>query len=144
MKTIATALFVVMLSGCACWSSDAKNSPGCIVAHDVVDCTVDAVKEYAPIFGTILAGIISSGVPADQIPWDTIVSQVEALGIKDGGCFLAELKNLLFGAKGASPAFLTVRKSVGDALNSYKMKKFNTLNVRFKIIDKASGKAVEI
>ncbi len=141
---VGIALAGVSLPGCACWTQDAqKNTTGCIVAHDVVDCTTSGIVSVLPYFASIVGRLISGGVSPKNIPWSDIVAQAEAMGIKDGGCFLAELKNLLFptGEPTASPELMIMRQSLEDALVSYKMKHFGNNQVKFKIKDK-SGREV--
>lgn len=148
--------FLFSLSGCACWTDASKNNtPGCIVAHEIVDCSVGAVESAMPYFVNIIGGLINGGVDPSNIPWDNIVKQAEAMGIKDGGCFLAELKNQFFGpaaeepmrmAMGSSMAgtkLSALRQKTTDLLTDYKVKHLSA-NVRFRIKDAATGKVVEL
>jgi len=146
MKTMALllgiALASISLPGCACWTDQAKaNDPGCIIAHDIVDCTTSTIKDALPFFAQIVLGLISGGTNPNNIPWDSIEAQAEGMGIKDGGCFLAELKNLLFGSPTATPELMASRKAMNDVLDSYKQKHFGSLTVKFKIKTK-DGKEV--
>lgn len=137
-------LAATALSSCACWTDQAKmNTPACIVAHDIVDCTTSAVESALPYFANIIFSLIGGGMDPNNIPWDGIVTQAEAMGIKDGGCFLAELKNLIFGHPAYSQAYAASRKAVDDALTAYKVKHFGSAAVKFKIKDK-SGKEVTL
>lgn len=136
MKTVAL-LLTLSLAGCACWTDEAKkNTTGCIIAHDIVDCTTATIKDSLPFFVSIVGGLISGGVDPNNIPWGDIETQAEGMGIKDGGCFLAELKNLIFGKPGASEHLLAKRKMLNDALDKYKQRHFGSVAVRFKIKDK--------
>lgn len=149
MKTICVALLTALLittaSGCGCFTdAQKKNTTGCIVLHDLIDCTTAAVKDSVPYFAQIIGGLISGGTPADQIPWDDIEKQAAAMGIKDGACLLAELKNLLFSAPTASPESMSKRKLLSDSLEKYKQKHFNNRNVKIKIIDRRTGKIIEV
>lgn len=131
---LGIALMSIALPGCACWSDvSKKNDVGCIIAHDIVDCTTGAVESALPFFANIVMGLISGGTDPNNIPWNDIESQAETMGIKDGGCFLAQLQNLIFGKPSASPMMLAARREVSGRLSSYKQKHFGSVNVKFKI-----------
>ncbi len=142
---MAKICFIVMglfLGGCACWTNQQKmNTPACVVAHDVVDCTTNDVAGELPYFASIIGKLLSGGMNPNNIPWSDIVAQAEGMGIKDGGCLLAQLKSLLFGSPGGSQEFMATRKTLGDILEQYKMKHFGSTKVQFKIKDK-DGKVV--
>lgn len=146
MKNILVVL-TLFTASCACFNDEAKkNTPGCIVLHDLIDCTVGAVKEHIPYFAQIVGNLISGGMSTDQIPWDEIAKQAEAMGIKDGICFLSELKNLIFANTKMKSSVDYSRKmtAIGDALDAYKLKHFGTRAVRVRIIDRETGKAVDL
>lgn len=135
--SVSLAGFLLALAGCACWTDAEKaKTPGCVVLHDIVDCTTGSVKDALPYFASIVGGLISGGVDPNNIPWGDIETQAEAMGIKDGGCFLAELKNLIFSKLAATPALMANRKALDDVLSSYKQKVFGSTSVKFKIKDK--------
>jgi hypothetical protein len=138
MKTMALLLGIAIasltLTSCSCWTDQAKaNDPGCIIAHDVVDCTTGAVEGALPYFASIVMGLITGGTDPNNIPWDNIETQAESMGVKDGGCFLAELQNLIFGKPSASPTMLAARREVSSRLSAYKQKHFGNTTVKFKI-----------
>lgn len=142
MKTFLLAA-LMLTGGCACWTDQEKmNTPTCIAVHDLVDCTTSSVESYAPYFASIIGQLISGGVDPNNINWDDIGAQAAAMGIKDGGCFLAELKNLIFSKAAASPALMVSHKAVGDALITYKLKHFGTATVKFKIKTKDGKEAI--
>ena len=129
---IGLAGFLLALPGCGCWTDQAKaNTPACVVAHAVVDCTVSAGKTYGPDFITVI-GKLLQGMPVGQIDWAAIETSAEALGLKDGGCFLAEMKNLVFTKATGPAAEESARQAVG-VLDTYKKRKFGDPNVKFKI-----------
>lgn len=142
MKTIAL-LFSLTFAGCSCWTNQAEsNTPGCILEHDIVDCTTGAFKSSLPYFAKIVGGLISGGIDPNNIPWGDIETQAEEIGLKDGGCFLAELKNLLFNKPATSPALVANRKALADALDVYKQRHFGNTVVKFKIKDKDGREAL--
>jgi len=134
LHSLIIGFLLVSLSGCACWTDKEKmNTPACIVAHDVVDCTLSAVEGSIPYFVNIIGSLINGGMDPNNIPWDDIATQAEAMGIKDGGCLLAELKQLVFSKMQASPAMASASKKLSDTLDAYKKKHFGNTSVKFKI-----------
>jgi hypothetical protein len=139
---LALGGFFLALPGCACWTDASKrNEPACVVAHAIVDCTVEAGKAYGPALVPAIVGLIT-GNPGG-VDWGAIEKAAEAMGLKDGGCFLAELKQLLFNqSSSGNQAALAVARAVNDHLDSYRKKHFGDTNVKFKLIDKTTGKVV--
>lgn len=140
MKTLILAA-VILTGGCACWTdASKKNDIGCVVAHAVVDCSTSAVEtDYAP-FIQIVTKLIA-GNPGG-IDWNQIKQAAEAMGLKDGGCFLAELQNQLFNNQMVSPQMATAYQALHDSLSAYKADRLKDPSIKFKITDKASGKEV--
>lgn len=142
LMAVIVALLTLSMSGCGCWTDQQKmNTTGCIVLRDLVDCTSGAVTGALPYFASIVGGLISGGTDPNNIPWGDIETQAAGMGIKAGGCFLAELKDLVFHKPSATPAAMAKRKAVEDSLSAYKLKHFGRTNVKFKIKDKDGREA---
>jgi hypothetical protein len=54
--------FGLTASGCACWGAKA-NEPACIVAHQSVDCSTDAMKTLIPQGAAILTALFAGQTP---------------------------------------------------------------------------------
>jgi hypothetical protein len=50
------------LSGCACWGAKA-NEPACIVAHQSVDCSTDAIKSLIPQGAALVLALFQGQTP---------------------------------------------------------------------------------
>lgn len=120
------------MSGCACWTdATKKDTPACVAEHDVVDCTEGAVEAVLPALAQIVLGFITQGIAVD---WSAVTVDAENLGLKDGGCLLAEIQQLLDSAPpSASPALLANRKTFQPAFTAFKTKHFGSTLVKFKV-----------
>jgi hypothetical protein len=126
---VGIAMFMT-LPGCACWTDETKkNTPACVAEHDVVDCTEGAVEAVLPALAQIVLGFITQGIAVD---WSAVTADAESLGLKDGGCLLAEIQALL-NTPSATPAMVAVRRSASDTFGNYKTKHFGTRLVKFKV-----------
>lgn len=141
MKNILVLLLSLSFAGCACWTdASKKNDIGCVVAHAVVDCSTSTVEtDYAPFIQIITK--LLAGNPGG-IDWNQIKQAAEAMGLKDGGCFLAELQNALFSNQMVSPQMVAAYQAIQTALTAYKAEKLKDPSVKFRLVDKATGKEV--
>lgn len=128
VAAIIPILFVpsfVLLSSCACWQPEHRNDPGCVIVHQIIDCTGDNLP--TSIAGVILAYISGTASP----DWNFVLAQLENAGVKDGGCILAQLLNDYAAKPGAAPEKAKA-KSMSDMLVSFKAK-LGIPDVKYKV-----------
>jgi len=134
---IAVPLAGVLLASCACFGPEKKDSLGCIIVRQIIDCTVDVVKDLAPS----VAGIVGSYINGAGTPdWDALLVRLEALGIRDAGCILAQLENDFITKPQSGPDAAMKAKGAMDAFAQWKAKHGISSDVKFKIM--AGGKEV--
>lgn len=132
-KIYAFLLGIALLttSGCSCWTDQTKvNTPACVAAHDVVDCTEQAVSSVITPIADIVLSFITQGLAVD---WGAITTDVENMSLQDGSCLLAEIQAMLNAHPSASPAMLTARRSLNDAFGNYKTKHYGSRLLKFKV-----------
>lgn len=81
---------VLFATGCGtyCWQAAHVQEKGCVVVHQIVDCTEMGVISVGPA----LAALVRSFVTGGQVDWTQVAAIAKSLGFKDGGCFLADLE----------------------------------------------------
>ena len=108
---------LIGMTSCACWTPEHRNDKGCAVLHQIIDCTTDVIKDLAPS----VVGIITNSINGNSSPdWDGLLQRLEGMGIKDGGCILAQLENDFITKPGASPEHMLKAKQVSSMLEKFK------------------------
>lgn len=126
------------LAGCACWTPEHRNDKGCAILHQIIDCTTDVIKDLAPSVVGIITGAISGNASPD---WDALYTRLEAMGIKDGGCILAQLENDFITKPAASPDHMMKAKQVSSMLSKFK-DHYQLQDVKYCFTPKGSDKKV--
>jgi len=104
----------LLASGCSCFKPETRNTPGCAILHNIIDCTVDAITGgLAQSAQAIVAQYINGNASVD---WDGLLASLEAAGIKDGGCILAQLENQFVGKMKAGNGDAAKTGQVSQAL----------------------------
>ena len=124
---LVLAMLTLLLPGCYCWEAAHVREPKCVVAHQVVDCTVNSITSLAPSLIGVFTGLIRNG----QMNWDQVAQSAEGMAFKDAGCFLGALENDFLKKASASPLMAPKAKMVSDGFIQWKMKN-NALGVKFK------------
>lgn len=128
MKNLLLALLLLNVTSCGCWGEN-SNSKACVVARQIVDCTVDAAKNLGPV----AAGILETYVIGNADPdWAAIDLRLEGAGVADAGCILAQLENDFFAKSGASAMYAAKAKGVSSHFTTWKTA-HGLGNVKFKI-----------
>lgn len=126
---IAAALFAAVLSvsGCYCWQPAHRNETACVVAHQTVDCTVDAVKDLViPIAGLVMVYVQGTSTP----DWGSILQRLEGLGLRNAACVLAQLEKDF--AKPAAGPVQAKAKDVRDQVMAWRLS-HDLVGVQFKL-----------
>lgn len=77
-------------ASCQCWQPQHKNDVGCIVLHQIIDCTTGEIVQL----GSPVASVIETYIAGQtSVDWGALEGALEAAGIKDTGCILAQLEN---------------------------------------------------
>lgn len=85
---------VSVLTGCACSSEAHRNDTVCVIAHDIVDCTESGVIAVAPQFLPVVLALVNQLTGGDgSVDWASVEASLLSLGLRDGGCILAELES---------------------------------------------------
>lgn len=146
MKTLFKfSLFVITLltlPSCACWKPEHRNDPQCAIIHGIVDCTESSVIALLPQFKPVVQQLIAEATGADgKVDWTVVEKGFGALGVKDGGCILADIEKdyLESTPPGAPPEQLAARASFKANFDTYRAKKWP--GVKFRVL-KSDGAAV--
>ena len=138
MKPIQTLLLILVLfgialpqGGCACWQPAHAQDKQCVVLHQVIDCTETAAATLGPILAGILSAFVLQGNVS--VDWTAIEQYLEAAGIRDGGCLLAQLENDIIGKAQGSPEKMERAKVVGNVFRTWK-EKMGVSDVKFRVI----------
>jgi len=118
-------LYPMAVSSCACWAEKA-NTKECIIARQVVDCTVGSIKDAGKSFIPVIISLISGGSP----DWGAILTQLEGAGLANAGCIITMLQND-FSPK-AKAMDSEKRKAMDEAIAAWRAK--NLPNVQFKVL----------
>lgn len=131
-------LFLVAVPGCGCFQAEHRNDPVCAILNQVVDCTESSVvantNQFKPLVQALIAKATGQG---GQIDWSQVELALGGIGVKDGGCILADVeKDYLTPANTPqtpmlSPALLAAKASYHENFTVYRNKKWP--NVRFKV-----------
>jgi hypothetical protein len=143
-------LFLAILSfallsqaGCTCFQPAHRNDPGCAILNDIVDCTESAVEANVGQFEPVILQLIAKATGADgKIDWTSVDAGLVDVGVKDGGCTLAQIE-LDYGTPtakmSASPKIMAAKESYHAGFAEYRSKRWP--NVKFKV-KKADGTTV--
>lgn len=131
VSKVATLLpfvfFGGLLSSCQCWQPAHQNDVGCVVLKQIIDCTQGAGAGLVPV----VTGIIENQIQGQtSVDWADVEARLEAAGIKDGGCILANLEND-FIAKATGPQPMGSPLGVPEAV-APKLKAVQDLFAQFK------------
>lgn len=143
MKSVVIAIALLFslttLSGCSCWTPEKRNDPACAVLHQIIDCTTDVVMSN---LGPAVIGMIQTYVSdPNQTPnWDGLVAALEAAGIKDGGCLVAQIQADYLTKPAMGTAYQASATAAKNALSQYKARHKLT-GVQYKV-KTSSGKIV--
>lgn len=128
-------LGVLFISGCQCFQAAHRNDPGCAVVHQIVDCSEATVVALLPELKPLVLSIIQKYTNGDgTVDWVAVGKEVGVLGIKDGGCVLADIQNDYLTNKTAGPK----AKAYLDGIASYRAQHWP--GVKFKFV--VDGKTV--
>jgi len=128
----------LVLPSCACDAPEKRNTIGCAVLHQVIDCTVDAALSN---LGPAAAAIIAQATSGGPVNWDNLLASLEGAGIKDGGCLIAQLQNDFAIKAASSPQHADNMKAGQSALTRYKIKN-KLVGVKYRVKG-TDGKTVE-
>lgn len=117
MRTAIVSLLLVLsllaLPSCATCREDAhRNDLACWAQGAVISCAGDSVvPEVLPLLLQLVAAVTA---PDGAVNWATVEGTLVGMGVRDGGCLLAALKDKLDGLKtsASSPA---ARRAWADA-----------------------------
>lgn len=148
MKNLLLALIAILLApiaGCRCFKPEHRNEPACAVLNQVVDCTESAVvtniAQFKPLLQQVIALATGQG---GQIDWSKVEQALTGMGIKDGGCIMADLEKD-FMTPASTPminqTLAATRASYHDNYKSYRAKRWP--NISFKV-KKAGGGTVTL
>ena len=141
MKAILVGL-TVLLASCACFKPETRNNPECAILNQIVDCTESAVMALAPQFLPIIKQLLAEATGAGgQIDWTRVEKALISIGIKDGGCILAELAKDFLTPPGPNPQaeppeVMAMKKSFNENYTTFRQKKWP--GIKFKV-KKADG-----
>lgn len=129
-------LFALTLPSCTCFQPAHRNDPGCAVLNQVVDCTEANVEALIPQFKPIVLELIAKATGADgTIDQAALDQSLIALGVKDGGCILADIENDYVnkptGATALPPRETKMRASYHQTFQDYRAKKWP--GIKFKV-----------
>ena len=153
MKTILTVLLltslIIIVPGCKCLQPEHRNDPICVVLHtlegDLIDCTKDAAISTIPQFEPIVIELIAKVTGSDgKIDWPAFEASLGSLGIKDGGCLLADIEKQYIdpsAVKALPPHMMLARQSYRENFATFRQKKWP--GVKFKV-KRADGTTVVI
>lgn len=127
-------LLSLSLSGCYCWQAAHEQEPKCVAAHQVVNCTEDALAAVLPYVIPIVSDLITGSNP----DWNSVEQRLEAAGFANGGCILTALENDFLTKAQASPEQAA---NADAALHKLKMH-FNAMDVKFCFKPKGATQAV--
>lgn len=141
MKNLLLIPILFFITSCGCFKPETRNDPKCAVINQIVDCTEQAVMQnimqFKPLVQSLIAAATGQG---GQIDWSKVELGLAGIGVKDGGCILADLeKDYLTPATGLQalpPAAMAARASYHENYHSFRAKKWP--NVKFKV-KKADG-----
>jgi len=131
------ATLSLLLSSCYCWEPAHVQEPKCVIAHQIVDCTVGSITSLAPSLIGVFRDLINSG----QMDWGQVGQTAAGMGFKDAGCFLAALENDFISKAKASPAMAPKAKMVSDGFIDWKVKQ-GVVGVRFKLKNEAGAEVL--
>lgn len=79
-------------AACACTTPAQRNDAVCVLERHTVDCTVAEVTAVAPQFLPVLGTLVGFLTGEDgTVDWDRLGTVAAGMGLRDGGCILAEL-----------------------------------------------------
>lgn len=138
--------FFLFMTGCVCFQPAHRNDPQCAVLNQVVDCTEQAVIQNIAQFKPLVQQLIAEAKGENgAIDWTKVEKGLGGIGIKDGGCILADLeKDYMTPATGLTaepPEIVTMKKSYHENYNTYRQKKWP--GIKFKVV-KPDGSVVEL
>ena len=135
---IGMLLATLAAASCACWQPAHAQDKACVVLHQVIDCTETSVATLGPVVAGIISVFVQQGNV--NIDWTAVEAKLEAAGIRDGGCVLAQLENDIIGKAQASPEKMERVKVVSDVFWRFKAK-HGLHEVKYKILG-SDGKPV--
>jgi hypothetical protein len=125
MKKFKAAIllpFAFFASSCACWQPEHKNDLACVVLHQTLDCTKDAVMSLVPRLLPVVSWVI--GGANGTMDWSQSVKTLEAMGVDASTCTLAQLENDFLVVKGSKEKGLTsanpLKLSASNAASHHK------------------------
>ncbi len=138
LALLSTWMAVPSCTPSQCLQEANRNTIACVVEHDVVDCTKNTIvsAEFLPLILTIVDTITEADGTVD---WSKLEARLESLGIRDGGCILAELQNDLFSKKSVDLKSAKKAATYQDGFATFRQKKWP--GVKFKVRG-ADGKEV--
>lgn len=83
-------MLLAFTASCACWKPESPdyNAPKCVIARQVIDCSVSSVRGMLPAVIGILGPLLVGGV-AD---WSVVLDRLIGQGIENGMCIIAALQ----------------------------------------------------
>lgn len=141
MKKLALVLLLT-LAGCGvCGQAAHRNDPQCVILHDVVDCTTDAVTSTIPQFIPIVMQLIAQATGADgSIDWPKVEASLLGLGVRDGLCILTAIgEQFASAAPTAGPTAVRRAQSYQAGLAALRAKKWPGVHAKIRA---ASGEVV--
>lgn len=131
--------FLLLLSAsCSCFTPATRNTPQCVILNNIIDCSEDVViANLGPAVSKIIQSYIAA--PNQSPNWTALDAALEAAGIKDGGCIIAQLQADFLGAVKADPAYAASVKDAAVAFNAYKAR-HGLSKVQYRV--KSGGKVV--
>lgn len=133
--TLGFGLLVLsQLSACACSSAADRNSAACVIQSSIVDCTVDAVTSVVPQFLPVALELVSALTGGGgTLDWAALEKAFVGLGIRDGGCLLAEVQVALAGAgsqESATPIKVRMAASYVQGFVAYRAQRWPGIQFR--------------
>lgn len=134
-------IFSLAVPSCICFQPAHRNDPQCAILNQVVDCTEDAVQALLPQFKPMVKQLIAEATgEGGKIDWTQVEKGLGSLGVKDGGCILADVEkdylNTPSGLAAERPELAAMKASYKDNFETYRARKWP--GVKFRVI-KADG-----
>jgi hypothetical protein len=125
---LALVFAALTLSGCYCGQAAHAQEPKCVILHQEIDCTIEAVKENAPALLPALLELVA-GQGFDVAALETFL---KGAGFKEGTCTLAALEED-FGKPGAAAASDPLRRrKLHDVFVAWRAKNYPGVKIRTK------------